>query len=120
MEFATATIVPILILGAAGALVPIGAMRLMPDTLTGLSLAALLSVILLTIGGAILFIILYGNPGVAVTRQTGVQSSVHVHFSGLGLRAALVWGPVLLLTLIGLGQGIERRRGASMAARDQD
>ena len=120
MEFAVATILPIVALGVAGALVPIAAMRLMPDTLIGLSLAAVLSVILLTVGGAILFAFIYGGSGVAVANRLGGAFSVPLHFVGLGLRAALVWAPVLLLTLIALGQGIERRRGERLAARDGD
>lgn len=118
MDFVITIVLPIVALGTAGALVPVLSMRLMPNSLAGLGLAAVISIILLTIGGAILFVILYGSAGSGSARTPDQLQALH--FLGLGARAALVWGPVLLLTLIALGQGVERRRGERMAARDRD
>lgn len=111
------TILPILVLGALGFAVPVVVMRFMPDTLRGLAVGVMLSVVLLTLFGSALFVWLYAE---GVGLGVILDPAGLVHFWGLGVRAALVWLPILALTALGLGQGIERRRGERMAARDMD
>lgn len=108
-----ATILSILALGGAGALVPLGLMRMMPDSQKGLVLALIASIVILKALGAALFAWTYG-------REIGVDaaSGLVAHFWNLGGRASLIWGPILALTAYVLATGIERRKGERMAARE--
>lgn len=120
MEFTLATLPPIVGLGILGALVPWAIMRFSEDSLAALARAGALSAVLMIAAGAGLFLWLYGAAGMPAARLASDPGAAARHFIGLGLRSALVWAPVLVLTLIGLGQGIERRRGKAMARRDRD
>jgi hypothetical protein len=111
------TILSILTLGALGAVLPWWLMRFQPDTQRGLVVALALSVVLLTFIGAGLFIWLYAGD---VAPSALLSPAALLHFWTLGVRAALIWLPVLGLTALALAQGIERRRGERMAARDPD
>ncbi len=111
-------ILSVLFLGALGWAVPRALMRALPDSLRGLAVALALSVPILALAGAGLVFAQYAwqtGPGVAASAPGAAA-----HFWHLGLRAALIWGPVLALTALALGTGIERRRGERMAARDPD
>ena len=119
MDWAISTLLPLLTLGALGAAVPIALARRFPDTLAGLARAMALSVLVLVFVGAALFIVLYGDEGVPPSAAAAKPGAL-AHFLGLGLKSALVWGPVAALTGIGLGQGVEARRARRLAARDGD
>lgn len=111
------TIIPILVLAVLGAVVPVVTMRFLPDSLRGLAVAVMISVVVLTLTGSGLFVWFYAE-GVGLAAV--LTREAIGHFWSLGVRAALVWLPILALTTLGLGQGIERRRGERMAARDRD
>lgn len=111
------TLIAILVLGLLGWAVPVLLMRVLPDTLRGLAVAILVSVPVLTLAGAGLFVWHYARRvGLGALADPGAA----LHFWNLGVRAALIWGPVLALTALGLAHGIERRNGERMAARDPD
>ncbi len=110
------TVLPLVILAALGWALPWAIQRRMRDTLADLGWTLLISAILLTLIGAGLFAVLYWLGGAPDEVISGALS----RFLRLGASAALAWGPVLSLTGFGLAQGIERRRGEAMAARDVD
>jgi len=113
----TGTIIAIGVLACLGWAVPTVLMRLLPDSLRGLAIALLIAVPVLSLAGGGFFFWTYADKvGLAGVANRGAA----MHFWHLGVRAALIWGPVLALTALGLGTGIERRRGERMAARDPD
>ncbi|MEM0949877.1 MAG: hypothetical protein AAGK37_20940 [Pseudomonadota bacterium] len=114
------TLLPILTLGALGAVVPIGLAGRFKDTLWGLVRALAVSVVVLVLSGSVLFVLIYGDQGVGLDALAASPGPALLHFGALGLKSALVWGPVTALAGLVLAQGVERRRGARMAARDQD
>ncbi len=120
MDFAIATLLPMITLGALGAVVPIALAGRFEDTLGGLWRALAVSVAVLILAGSVLFVLLYGDEGVEVSALGSHPGAAIRHFAALGLKSALVWGPVMALTALVLAQGVERRRGERMAARDQD
>lgn len=120
MEFAVSTLLPMITLGALGAVVPIALAGRFEDSLAGLGRALALSGAILILAGSVLFVLLYGDRGAQVSAYAARPGAVLRHFAGLGLKSVLVWGPVMALTALVLAQGVERRRGERMAARDRD
>lgn len=120
MDFALSTLLPLITLGALGAFVPIACAGRFEDTLAGLGRALAVSVAVLVVAGSVLFVLLYGDQGVDLAAFTDRPVAAIRHFAGLGLKSTLVWGPVMALTALVLAQGVERRRGQRMAARDRD
>ena len=120
MEFTLATLLPLLTLGALGWAIPAFTARLFEDTLPGLARALALSALLLILAGTALFLLLYSDIGLDPASLTRDPLGAARHFLGLGLKSALVWAPVLVLTAIALGQGVEARRERRMSARDPD
>ncbi|MEO1152398.1 MAG: hypothetical protein AAFX59_00805 [Pseudomonadota bacterium] len=116
MSFGVETALPILCLAALGWLVPWAIQRMMPDRLPALALSLVAATGVLSVIGAGLFAWLYVQQGLAPA-ALGTGAAV-AHFFGLGLRGAIVWGPVLLLTGLSLGRGIEAGRGNGWAPRD--
>lgn len=117
MSFTVDTAIPILCLAALGWLVPWGIQRWMPDRMSALALSLVASAGVLSVLGGVLFAWLYIRQGLAP--QALGAGAVIWYFFGLGLRGAIIWGPVLLLTGLSLGRGIEARRGQAMAAREE-
>ncbi|MEM6824204.1 MAG: hypothetical protein AAF566_03765 [Pseudomonadota bacterium] len=117
---ALGTVLTILILAALGWAVPWALMRVMPDSLRGLLAAILIAIPALTLLGSGVFVVLYGKQ--LGTEGLGAMAGVGAvwHFWSLGVRAALIWGPILAITALALATGIERRRGERMARRDSD
>ncbi len=120
MDWTLATLLPLVTLGALGAIVPIALAPRFPDTQPGLARAIALSVVLLVLSGTILFVMLYSEAGMSPGQLAQRPTDSLRHFLALGLKSALVWGPVTALTALVLAQGVERRRGERMAARDRD
>ncbi len=120
MEFTVSTLLPMMTLGALGAVVPIALAGRFDDTLAGLGRALAVSVLALVVAGSVLFVLLYGDQGVGIADLMARPGAAVRHFVLLGLKSALVWGPVTALAALVLAQGVERRRGERMAARDQD
>ncbi|MBP0484353.1 hypothetical protein [Sagittula salina] len=90
-------LIPAAALGALAILVTRGVERVMPETLAGLVLTALVGALLMWLLSAGFFALWYAlkAPGAAwLIGQTGAH-----HFMLLGAQAALIWGPVLVLTV---------------------
>ncbi len=116
LSFSLQTLIPLTILAGLGWFVPWAIQRRMRDSLADLGWTLLISVILLTLIGAGIFAVLYWLGGAP---DDAIAASLP-RFIGLGASSALAWGPILILTALGLAQGIERRKGEAMAARDVD
>lgn len=114
-DWTIGTVLPVLALAAAGALVPIGLYRLHRPSLGALALNLLASALILVVAGAALFAALYAGRGADIARA---PVAALVHFLRLGLSAAIVWLPVLLLTGIALGQRTEARLSKLREARE--
>ncbi|MDU8943523.1 hypothetical protein [Ovoidimarina sediminis] len=120
MDWTVSTVIPILTLGLAGGVLPVMLARRFPDTLHGLAQALTLSAAGLVLLGAVLFVAIYSDAGIGLSALAARPGDSLRHFLALGLKAALVWAPILVLVGIGLAQGVERRKGERIAARDPD
>lgn len=84
---------PVLVLGAAGWLVPWALGRALPEGACWLALNAALSTAILALGAGAGFVWLYGAAGMTVLRaEPG-------HVAQLSARSALVWAPIMALSL---------------------
>lgn len=111
-------LLPLLALGALGAVLPVVLVRVLPKGRQAVLLSVVASAWLLWIGGALLFLGLYLLRGVPLPDMA--SGSAVGHFLSLGLRSALVWGPVLALAGLALAQREEARQGREAARRDRD
>ena len=102
------TVIPLALLGAGGALVPLLIYRFHGPTLGALVLNLLASAMLLFVGGTLVFGVLYVIEGADLSRRPGAAV---LHLARLGASAALVWLPILLLTGLVLGTRSEARMG---------
>lgn len=77
--------------------------RALPEGVKPLMLNALLSTLVLTLLSAILFIGLYARQGAGLTElfSLGLASNI-VFFGKMGLGAAIIWAPIMVLSLAGL------------------
>lgn len=112
--------VPLLILGVLAVLVP---RVLCPrSTRSQAALAAVVGVsaVVITVLGAVVFGAIYAARGISVGAAIAEAPAATMLFflrqSGL---AALVWGPILALVWFSMAQGVERRKGADSARRDE-
>ena len=115
LDWSLGTLLPLALLAAGGALVPLALYRLHGPSLFPLVLNLLVSALLLVVAGSALFAVLYAAEGVDLARRPGAAV---LHFLRLGLSSALVWLPVLLLTGIALGQRSEARLAKLREARE--
>ena len=120
MDWTVGTLLPLITLGALGAAVPMAVARRFPDTLKGLAWSLGVSICLLVLAGGLLFVLLYGDRGVELSALASSPGQAVRHFAVLGIKSALVWGPVTALTALTLAQGVEARRAKRLAARDPD
>lgn len=94
----TALLLPSLLLIALAILIPRGLERLMPESLGGLLLLGLISALLLWALSALGFALLYRWGGAPLARLWA-DGGAFRHFLWLGLRAGLIWAPVLVLAV---------------------
>lgn len=106
LDWSLGTLLPLALLAAGGAVVPLLLYRFHGPRLLPLALNLAASALLLILAGAAVFAALYAAEGVDLARRPGAAA---VHFIGLGLSSAIVWLPVLLLTGLALGQRSEAR-----------
>jgi hypothetical protein len=96
-------ILPLLGIGLLGWVVPRLLGRVWPEGLGPLLLLALVATLLLTLLSALVFLLLYqlqGEPmDVLLAEQFAAGAA---YFLRLGLLSALVWAPVLILSVAGL------------------
>ena len=94
---------PALVLAVLGFVVPRILARALPEGVGPLLLNGLLSTILLFLLSALFFLCLYVWQGVSMARlaEPGLAANV-VFFGRLGLMSALIWAPIMLLSVAGL------------------
>lgn len=91
---------PAVLLIAAAILVPRGLERLVPESLAGLVLLGLVSALVLWMASGLGFAVLYHWRGASLALLMGETAApAFRHFAVLGLRAALIWAPVLVLAV---------------------
>jgi hypothetical protein len=96
-------VLPVLALGALGWLVPRLLGQVWPEGVRPLLLLALVSTLLLIALSAGLFALLYVWQGLPVAALLGPGVAAGLgHFLRLGLLSALVWAPIMVLTVAGL------------------
>jgi len=115
LDWSLGTILPLVLLAAGGALVPVALYRLHGPGLLPLALNLLASALLLVLAGGAVFAVLYAVEGADLARH---QAAAVLHFLRLGVSSSLVWLPVLLLTGIALGQRSEARLAKLREARE--
>lgn len=90
---------PLIALALAAWLVPWALGRMLPEGVAWLAVVAALSTAILAVGSGAGFVWLYGAAGPAVWR------AAPLHFAALSLRSAIVWGPIMVLSLANLPRG---------------
>ncbi len=101
--FSDMLFLPAVFLAALAFAVPRLLARVLPEGVTPLLLNALLSTSLLFVISAAFFFCLYFWQGLSFAQisEPGLAANV-VFFGRLGLIAALIWGPIMLLSVAGL------------------
>lgn len=101
--FADSLFLPALVLAVLGFLIPRLLARILPEGVGPLLLNAFLSSLLLFMLAAGFFFCLYLWQGVSVAQlmEPGLAKNV-VFFGRLGLSAAIIWLPILILSVAGL------------------
>ena len=101
--FADALLLPALVISVLGFIVPRLLARLLPEGIGPLLLNAFLSTVLLFIISAGFFFCLYLWQGLSVAQimEPGLAANV-VFFGRLGLFSAIIWGPIMVLSVAGL------------------
>jgi hypothetical protein len=102
-EFSSGLILPALLLAVLGWLVPRLLARVWPEGVGPLLLLALVSTLVLVVLATGLFVLLYLGQGVplALILDVGVLGG-WPHFLRLGLVSALVWAPIMILSVASL------------------
>lgn len=101
--FADALLVPAFLLAVAGFVVPRLLARLLPEGVSALFLNAFVSTLLLVvIAGAVFFgLYLWQGADPEMLLQSGWVANI-AFFGRLGLAAAIIWAPIMLLSVAGL------------------
>ena len=96
-------LIPAILLGLLGWLVPKLWSMILPEGIPGLFVIAILSALTLTAVTGGYFLFAYWMEGVTLSRLiAGGRLAALVHFGQLGLSAAIIWGPMMGLSLMGL------------------
>ena len=101
--FTDGLIIPAAILALLGWLVPRGLSLFFPEGVKPLILLAFTATLIMFFLGMMYFFALYlwqGAP-LAVLFEAGFAAGV-IHFGGLGLTSALLWAPIMILSVAGL------------------
>ncbi len=102
-DFSSGLILPVLALGVLGWLVPRFLARVWPEGLGPLLALTFVStfVLLLLAAGFFLLLYLWQGAPLAALFEPGLATGLG-HFLRLGLLSALVWAPIMVLTVAGL------------------
>ncbi|WP_179378549.1 hypothetical protein [Jannaschia marina] len=95
----TSVALPLVLLALAAWAIPWLLSKLLPEGVFWLVLIGLLSAVALAVISAVGFYVLYGEAG------DEVLSAAPWHFVKLSAQAALVWGPVMVLSLANIPRG---------------
>lgn len=95
--------VPVAILAVLAFFVPRLLARWLPEGVTPLMVNALVSTVLLFALSAAFFVLLYFWQGVPVGQMSDAGLAASVGFFGrLGLMSAIIWAPIMILSVAGL------------------
>lgn len=96
-------LLPALLLALVGWLVPRALSLVWPEGVRPLLLLAFVSTLIMLALGTGVFVGFYLTGGIpmGVLFDTGIAATV-LHFGRLGLISALIWGPIMLLSVAGL------------------
>jgi hypothetical protein len=96
-------LIPAIALGLLGWLVPKLWSMVLPEGLPALAVNAVLSALVLTTLTSIYFMVQYWAAGVTLARliDQGLLGNA-IYFGRLGLAAAIIWAPMIGLSLMGL------------------
>lgn len=96
-------ILPALILAIAGFAVPRVLAWILPEGVTPLMMNAFASTLILVVGASAFFFCLYLWQGLEVETLTGEGLPANIWLFGrLGVTSALIWAPIMVLSLAGL------------------
>ena len=96
-------ILPALVLGLAGFAIPRLLAQLLPEGVTPLLVNGFISTVLTFALASGFFYLLYLWQGAPLDRlESAGAGALVLHFGGLGLASALIWAPVMVLSLAGL------------------
>ncbi|MBM1220268.1 hypothetical protein JQU17_08530 [Ponticoccus sp. SC2-23] len=96
-------LLPALVLALVGWLVPRGLSLVFPEGVKPLLILAFVSTVIMFLVGSSFFVGLYLVRGVPMEAVlSGGLADVVVHFGRLGLISALLWGPIMILSVAGL------------------
>lgn len=117
--FATQVLMPIAVLAALAVLLPRAfipaATRIQFDVTKGMALTALTLLIL----GAVLFAALYALRGADIPQMAQYAAApTALYFLTRSTMAAIIWAPVLALVWLARAQGVEKRKGRDIAAKE--
>lgn len=101
--FSTALVLPALCLAVLGFVVPRVLALWWPEGVKWLMGLALVSTLVMALAGAVVFAVVYASQGVRLDDlyATG-GASVPVHFMKLSMMSALLWAPLMVLSLAGV------------------
>ncbi|QQA42198.1 hypothetical protein [Pelagovum pacificum] len=96
-------LIPAIVLAAIGWVVPRLLAIVFPEGVKPLLLLAFASTCIMVALGMIFFLLLYILQGLSLSEvfSLGVREGL-VHFARLGLASALLWGPIMILSVAGL------------------
>jgi hypothetical protein len=96
-------LVPALVLALVGWLVPRVLSLVFPEGVRPLLILSFVSTVIMFLIGSAFFVALYLMRGVPMEAVlAGGLADVTLHFGRLGLISALLWGPIMILSVAGL------------------
>lgn len=101
--FSQALLFPAFVIAVLGFVVPRLWARMLPEGVKPLMLNAFLSTVVMIVLSAVLFIGLYVGQGAEISDlfSLGLVSNT-VFFGQLGVASAIIWAPIMVLSLAGL------------------
>ncbi len=101
--FSQALLFPAFVIAVLGFVVPRLWARMLPEGVKPLMLNAFLSTVVMVVLSAVLFIGLYVGQGAEISDlfSLGLVSNT-VFFGQLGVASAIIWAPIMVLSLAGL------------------
>ncbi|WP_341368579.1 hypothetical protein [Yoonia sp. BS5-3] len=103
LPVADGLLVPAIMIAALGFAVPRLLARLLPEGVRPLMLNAFLSTLILFILSAGFFMLLYAGQGAGLSELLSLGAVSNIFYFGkLGLAAALIWAPIMVLSVAGL------------------
>ncbi|MCF2904916.1 hypothetical protein L0666_07945 [Octadecabacter sp. CECT 8868] len=101
--FSSGLLLPAICLAALGWTVPRMLALWWPEGVKWLMFLALVSTLVMALAGAVVFVVIYAAQGVSLADLWATGGlSVTIHFMKLSIVSALLWGPLMILSLAGV------------------